>query len=432
MKITRRKFLKKAAGRCSAALCMPYVIASTALGSGSIPAASERITVGHIGVGGQGKGLLGNFISLKDSQTVAICDPFQQRRESVARYVDEKYAGRFSKEQYHGCHCYRDFREVIAREDLDAIVIATPDHWHVPIATAAVRAGKDVYVEKPLGLSIDQDKALRAEVIRLGRVFQYGTQQRSFNPHCALGCQFVRNGILGKLIEIRVQAPAGESGGSTKPIPVPDDLDYDLWLGPAMLAPYTQDRCTSRGSYFVYDNSIGFLGGWGAHPLDLMHWAYPYIPVEYEGSGVIPATGLFNTVTRWDVRGRFEEGVRFIFTDGEKDKTTFIGEKGRLSVSRQAIDANPADLLKITLPADAILPEQGDHHQQNFIDAVKTRKTPVSDIFSAVQSDFISHLSDIAIRTGGKIRWNPQKEEIVDNPAADRMCGRPMRSPWRL
>jgi glucose-fructose oxidoreductase len=173
MKMNRRKFLKRVATQGSALLGMPYIIASTALGSGPIPAASGRITLAHIGVGGQGRGLLRNCVTLNDARSVAVCDPFQSRRDSAAAYINDQYAARFSKDQYHGCDTYLDFRDLLARDDIDAVLIATPDHWHVPIALATVRAGKDVYVEKPLGLTIEQDKALRSEVIRRGRIFQY-------------------------------------------------------------------------------------------------------------------------------------------------------------------------------------------------------------------------------------------------------------------
>jgi len=312
------------------------------------------------------------------------------------------------------------------------VVIATPDHWHVPIALAAVRKGKDVYVEKPLGLSIEQNKALRTAVRQYGRVFQYGTQQRSFEGHCALGCELIRNGYLGKIREIHVQAPTGQAGGSITPVPVPEGSDYDLWLGPAPYRPYTSDRCTTGGAYFVYDNSIGYLGGWGAHPLDIMHWAFPQIPVEYEGIGEIPAEGLFDAITQWKIRGRFTDGTAFFFSNAKLDNTTFIGEAGQIRISRRSIEANPESLLQIKLPPDALILRQQPHHQWNFIHAVKTRRTPVSDIDSAVQSDFISHLSDIAIRTGGKILWDPQREEILNHALANRLMSRPMRSPWTL
>jgi len=430
-RLSRRTFLHRATQTGLGAVAMPYVITSTALGSGSTPPASERITLGHIGVGGQGSGLLTGFLGVEGCQSLAVCDAFRSRRQQRAAEIEAHYADLKGKGQYKGCATYEDFRELLARPDIDAVIVATPDHWHVPIAEAAARAGKDMYVEKPLGLSIEQDKALRSAVLRYGRIFQYGTQQRSFNAHCAFACELVRNGYLGRIKEIHVLAPEGASGGSTDPIPVPDGFNYDLWLGPAPVSPYTADRCTSAGSYHVYDNSLGFIAGWGAHPLDIMHWGYPQIPVEYEGTGVIPTQGLFSTITNWDIRGRFADGAPFTFKDGS-DKTTFVGENGWVAASRAGIEAHPKTLLSTKFKPGQIRLLQADNHYQNFIDAVKTRRPAASPIDSAVQSDFVSHLCDIAIRTGRKIQWDPVKEEIVGDPTASRMSQRPMRGSWYL
>ena len=173
--------------------------------------------------------------------------------------VDERYGAK-------GCKAYNDFREVLARDDIDAVVVATPDHWHVPISLAAIRAGKDVYCEKPLGLSIEQNKALRAAVHQYGAIFQYGTQQRSFSSHCGFACELVRNGYIGEIKAVHVVAPNGARGGDPTPQPVPEGLDYDLWLGPAPVTPYTTDRVIGGGRWYIYDYAIGFIAGWGAHP----------------------------------------------------------------------------------------------------------------------------------------------------------------------
>ncbi len=431
-KLSRRRFLKGA----TAAVAAPYVITSTALGQGDVPAASERVALGHIGVGVRGTGLLLNgFLHAPNSRSVAICDPFTDRREGRAARINAHYGEASGK----GCAAYRDFRELLARDDIDAVVIATTDHWHVPIGLAAVKAGKDVYIEKPLGLSIEQNQAMRAAVRRYRAIFQYGTHQRSLSPHCAFACELVRNGYLGVIKEVRVDAPGSGPGGSTTPIPVPEGFDYDLWLGPAPVTPYTADRCTNLGSYYNYDNSIGLIAGWGAHPLDIAHWGFPHTPVEYEGTGTIPTTGLFNVLSKWDVRGRYADGTAFHFKDsgdyfggGGPDNTTFVGEEGTVAASRGAIDAEPKSLLKVKIRPDEIHLLKSNNHYQGFIDSVKSRVDPVSVIESAVQTDIISHLGDIAIRTGRKIQWDPEKEEIVGDAEAARLCSRPMRSPWRL
>jgi len=306
-------------------------------------------------------------------------------------------------------------------------------NWsYVPIALAAIRAGKDVYVEKPLSNSLEQNKRLRDAVQRHGAVFQYGTMQRCMSTHCAFAGELVGNGYLGELKAIHVTAPGGGPGGDPTPQPVPDGLDYDLWLGPAPLAPYCKDRVFGGGQWFICDYSIGFLGGWGAYPLYIAHWAYPHIPVEYEGTGFIPTEGLFDAVCGWNVRGRDASGVEFTFAGAGGDMTTFIGTAGRVDVSRAKITAEPESLLSVRIKPEEIHLFQDNNHYRNFVECVLARRTPASDIDSAVQSDFISHLSDIAVRTGRKIRWDPEQETIIGDPGAERRMSRPIRAPWAL
>ena len=421
---SRRDFLRTTAG---AALAAPYIITSTALGQGDTPPAGERVTLGHIGVGGRGTGLLHSFLGLPQAQCVAVCDCFTSRRESAAQAINNHYGSA-------DCKMYAGFEELLADESIDAVVIATHDVWHVPLTTAAARAGKDMYVEKPLGMSIEQNLAAREAVQRYGRIFQYGTQQRA-QAHCRHGCELVRNGRLGEIQSIEVTAPAGGTGGSTEPIPVPEDLDYDRWLGPAPWSPYTEHRCTDRGGYWVYDNSIGFLGGWGAHPLDILDWAYgsdEMMPVECEGTGHIPTEGLYDTIDTWELRLRYANGVPLVFNSGGQDLTRFVGAEGWINISRAGLDAEPKSLLAEVIGPDEIHLTQSSNHSLNFVQAVKTRTPASSPIETAVRSDVISHLGDIAIRTGRKIKWDPKQETIVDDDIARRMMHRPMRPPWRL
>jgi len=415
-------------------MAAPYTITSKALGDATTPPASERVTLGHIGVGGRGGGLLGGgFLPQPDVQCVAVCDPFQLKRERWAQLVDQHYTSQAGGGTYKGCAAYNDFRELLARDDIDGVVIATHDGWHVPIAIAAARAGKDAYVEKPLGMSVEQDIVCRETFQRYGAIFQYGTQQRSM-AHCRVGCELIRNGRIGEVKSIEVVAPGGSGGGSTEPAPVPDDLDYDMWLGPAPYTPYTTDRCTTFASYFVYDNSLGYIAGWGAHPLDILDWAWgndEMMPVEYEGTGVIPTEGLFNTITTWEVTCRYPNGVPMRFTSGS-DLTKFIGSEGWVAISRGGLDAEPKSLLSSVVAPDEVHLVQSSDHHRSFIEGIKTRTPAVSPVESAVRSDIISQLGDIAIRTGQRIKWDPKSEMIAGNDAACRMLSRPMRSPWRL
>jgi glucose-fructose oxidoreductase len=413
--ITRRLFL----GSAVASAAAPYVITSAALGAGGKPPASDRITVGHIGVGNRGGAVFRNIRRCRDAQSVAVADAYHDRCTRIAKLIGGK--------------AYDDFRDLLARDDIDAVVVATPDHWHVPIAVMAARAGKDAYVEKPLGVSVAEDLLCRKVFQEQGRIFQYGTQQRSMS-HCRFGCALVRSGRIGKLQRIEVIAPDGGQGGSTKEVPVPDGFDYDMWLGPAPKAPYTANRCNPPGTYWIYDYSIGYLGGWGAHPLDIMVWGSDADlagPITVEGTGVIPTEGLYDTVIHWDVQAQLGDGVQMTFKPGS-DSTRFIGPDGWVEVRRNGIDAHPKSLLQEKLgPGDVSLINSTDHGQ-NFINAVKSRKPAISNLPDAVRSDLISHLSDIAIRTGRKISWDPTHETIVGDPSAAKMLNRTLRPPWKI
>lgn len=424
----RRTFLKQMSLAAGSVFVFPSIVPSSVFGAN---APSKRVALGHIAVGGQGSGVMNGFLSLPQGQSIAVCDPIKERREVAAKRAEEHYAAQTGQGSYRGCKAYNDFRELLARDDIDAVVVASPDHWHVPLAVAAVRAGKDVYVEKPLGLSIEQDKAMREVVHQHRAVFQYGTQQRSFSRHCGFACELVRNGYIGELKAVHVIAPNGETGGKAVAEPVPDGLDYNLWLGPAPVTPFAHDRVFGTGRWHIYDYAIGFIAGWGAHPLDIAHWGYPHIPVEYEGSGRIPTEGLFDTVVDWDVRGRYASGVEFTLKTGS-DKTTFVGAKGWVAASRGGISAEPESLLQVKIKPDEIHLLQDTHHYRDFLDCVLTRRTPVSNIDSAVQSDFMSHLGDIAIRSGRKIQWDPEKETILGDDTAARMMRRAMRAPWTV
>ena len=454
-KISRRSFLKKMGLTSSVVWGMPFLINSAARGNRQFPPASERITLGHIGVGNQGGYLLRNFLQLPNTQSVAVCDPFQPRCQEKLQMVNAHYAQKFSKPHYDGCAAYTDFRELLVRPDIDAVIIATPDHWHVPLSIAAVRAGKAVYVEKPLGISVAENVVCREILQQHQTIFQYGTQQRS-SRNFRFACELVRNQKIGKLHTIQVWCPGmyafeqfNAPGGSIKPIPVPADFDYDLWLGPAPFIPYTSDRCTCWGTYYVYDNSLGFIAGWGAHPLDIAQWGNNTdhtAPIEYEGTGTLATGGLYNVIRSWNISAKYANGVKLHFMSDDIARpiiekyhpnfvthgTTFIGDKGWVSVDRSGIYAEPDNLLNIKLTSDDIHLYESNNHYQNFIDCVLTRSQPISTIEAAVQSDIISQLSDIVIRTGRNIKWDPATEQIINDPDASRRLSRPMRSPWRL
>lgn len=418
---SRRQWL-----RAAGAVAAPYVIPSAALGNAEKPPPSERVCLGHIGTGGQGGALLRAFLNCRGAQSVAVADAYKDRREAYARLIKGT--------------AYADFRELLARSDIDAVIIATPDHWHVPIAVAAARAKKDAYVEKPLAVSIEQCLVCRRVFREHNRVFQYGTQQRS-TSYFRFGCELVRSGRIGKVHSLEVIAPNGAAGGSTQVIPVPPNLDYDMWCGPSPVRPYTADRCKPPGTYWIYDYSIGYLGGWGAHPLDIMVWGSDADlagPMTVEGTGVVPTQGLYDTVYDWDIRIQMANGVTMTFKPG-RDSTKFIGTEGWIRLWRApgtpedpGIEAEPKSLLNSKIgPNDVHLVESNNHYQ-NFVDAVRSRGQPVSTLEHAVRSDIISHLCNIAVRTKRKITWDPINETIVGDPEAARMTHRELRPPWTL
>ncbi len=419
-KFNRRQIIK---GLAAAAAAAPLFVPGRALGLADKAPASERVTIGHIGVGN--RGIFHEFFPLADSQCVAVADCYRDRREGLATVCKGK--------------AYQDFREMLARDDIDAVVIATPDHWHVPIGIMAARAKKDVYIEKPLGVTIEQDLAMQQAVEDNLRVFQYGTQQRSLR-HCWTGCELVRRGTIGKIHTIEVDAPNGGAGGSTQEAPIPNGFDFDMWCGPSPERSYTNDLCKPEGTYWVYDYSIGYLGGWGAHPLDIMVWGSDADLsglVTVEGTGVIPTEGLYDTVYNWDMTIMLGS-VKLIFRPGA-DRTKFIGDNGWIEVARDPNRNGASDpALHPVKPTQPIEPnakslQVSTNHADNFIQAVKTRQVPVSNISDAVRSDLISLLCDIAVRTGEKITWDPKNRELV-NPSSEAkaLLTRKMRSPWTL
>jgi predicted dehydrogenase len=298
--MNRRAFLRTTGIAASAMTAFPTIIPSSVLGKDGAVSPSNRLTVAGIGCGPQGIGDLGGFLREKDCQVIAVCDVKPDQLEQARAAVNGKY-------QNQDCRVFTDFREVIARRDIDVCLIATPDHWHVPVALAAVNSGKDVYVEKPLGLSLEDGQILRAAIHRKKRVFQFGTQQRS-DTKFRVACELVRNGAIGKLRHINVWAPGSAPGGSRKAVPPLTGMDYERWLGPAAFRPHTENLCSADGNaktwWFVSDFALGFIAGWGIHPIDIAAWGGGELldgTATVEGRGNFhSAEGICDTATIWE------------------------------------------------------------------------------------------------------------------------------------
>lgn len=438
MNISRRHFIRSAAAT-TLAIGFPTIVPSKVLGRNGQTPPNSKVQVALIACGNR-SGYARMYKSYEKSVVVAVCDPIQSRRLK-------------RKQEFDHCDDYSDFREVLARKDVDAVHISTADHWHVPISLMAARAGKDMYTEKPLGISIEQDLKARAIVDKYRRVFQYGAQQRSLQ-HVRMGIELALNGHFGEIKEAYIWAPRGESGGTCVETPVPEGYDYEMWLGPAPKAPFCEDRCLRQGSrngiFHIYDYAIGFVAGWGAHPADMLQWwldnaGIPNMPVSCEAKGVIPTEGLFNTLTHWDAHFVYPNGLKVRFMDNEtaaKEKphpgvegghgTLLVGSEGWVLVSRSGWKvSDEAIRQKARDPGPKRLPVSADQIQ-NFVDCVLSRQQPVDNLHSAVRSDILCHLVDISVRTGKKIHWDNRKETIVGNAQAAKMMHRDMRPPWAL
>lgn len=448
-KPNRRDFLKSAA-LTGAAFSMPTIIPSGLLGKN---APSKRIHVGAIGVGSRSKVVnyhgIGKFA---DTRIIACADPFKDRREDFAKSMNELYGGDY-------CTPYLDFRELLKRDDIDGVTICTGDQWHVPIAIAAIRAGKDVYVEKPLSTAMNWAWKLREEAAERDVIFQYGTQQRSMRKY-QQATDLVRNGYIGKIKNVDVwcdnmngQIDAkrlSKPYGSTKPAPLPEGIDYDLWLGPSPMRPYTADRTTQYVLWHNYDYALGFIAGWGAHPLDAAQWGLDADhtgPVHYEGTGSLPsAEGLYNTTQYWDINCRYANGIDMRFMDQytaaprvkeyhyvmRDHGTVFHGEEGWIGVDRSAMyshDRNKLRKVEFKSSDERVTASTGQ--QRNFIDCIKSRQPTINPLESAIRSDTISHLSDIVVRTGKPVEWNPEKEQLINgSPEQEALLHRQPREKW--
>ncbi|MBN2315996.1 MAG: Gfo/Idh/MocA family oxidoreductase, partial [Sedimentisphaerales bacterium] len=425
---------------------------SSALGKAGTVAPSNRIVMASIGLGIQGTGNMRAFLGQKDVHVTAVCDVSEKQRQKAKTQVDAHYGN-------EGCLCFGDFREVCARPDIDAVVLAAPDHWHVLIGLEAARNGKHMYYEKPIGWSFRAAQVLRETVKRYGVVFQFGTQQRSGRDF-RFACELVRNGCIGKLETILVGVPGGVQAPDLPTEPVPDDLDYDMWLGPALWAPYSYERCrpyTRRPDkswtlnystwYHIPDYCIGFIGNWGIHHVDIAQWGHGAEdtgPVEIEGRGVFPQGSVPGCALTWKVENRFSDGVTMVHMDnqtsaehpdqvpGFSQGILFRGDEGWVFVNRSKLDAHPKSLLKSQMESHEVRLHESSSHHRDFLDAVRTGTTTACPIDVAVRSNTICQLDDIAIRLGRTLRWDPQKEECINDPQAARMLARPMRSPWRL
>ncbi|UCH64006.1 MAG: Gfo/Idh/MocA family oxidoreductase [Fidelibacterota bacterium] len=451
--IDRRQFLKKAAGITVGAIGLPYIVPASALGRAGSVAPSDRIVMGCIGVGGQGTANLRAFINKSEVQVVAVCDVETESslynggrtrgREPARQLVEEHYADQTRSGRSRGCAAYDDFQELLARSDIDAVSICTPDHWHALISVAAAKAGKDIYCEKPLANTIAEGRAVCEAVKRYGRVLQTGSHERS-RDSVRFACELVRNGRLGELHTIRVNMPNDEpqhekvrtTTAAQPPMPVPESLDWDRWLGHTPWVPYTPLRCHFWWR-FIMNYGGGEMTDRGAHIIDLGQLGGGTDdtgPVEIIGRGMAPTAGLFNTFIEYQFECRYANGVRLLGSSKGPRGLRFEGSDGWIFIYIHGgrLEAEPKSLLRETVGTDEIHLGRSPGHHQDFLNAIKTRKQPVAPSEVGHRTGTICHLLNIAMLTGRELEWDPQQEQIINDPEANRMLSRPMRSPWHL
>lgn len=433
-KFNRRQFLKQAATVPIAAFTFPYIIPASARGKdGSIPP-SNRITMGCIGVGWQGTSNMNSFLREKDCKILALCDVDKNHLQNALNRVNNHY-------QNKDCAAYHDFRQLLARSDIDAVSIALPDHWHAIPAIQAARSGKDIYGEKPLSHCFKQGRAICNAVKRYGRIWQTGSWQRS-QSNFRFACELVINGRIGKVHTVEVGLPAGHTDfgrtkGQEQPSPPPKELDYDFWLGPAPYQPYCPARVHKNWRWH-YDYGGGQLMDWVGHHVDIAHWGLGFDysgPYEIQGSGEFPKDGLWNTATRYRITANYPNNITMIIAGGHSDirgGTKWLGKDGWVWVNRGHIDANPKKLLDEKIGPNEIHLYHSPGHWRNFLDCVKSRNTTITPCEVAHRSATPGHLGLIAMLLGRKIRFNPATEKIIADPTAIKMLGNALRSPWHL
>lgn len=431
---SRRNFLKTAGAVAAASSLPAWAIEECAAAQEQKSAKitpSEQVRLGLIGCGGQGRNDAKNAQGY--GKIVAVCD------------IDAGHLAT-AKKEFPGAEDYSDFRKLLERKDIDAVICGTVDHWHTLVAMAAMKAGKDIYCEKPLTLTIDEGRRLVEVQRETNRVLQTGTQQRS-SVYFRMACDLVRNGRIGKFQKAEVWLPAGLRQGPFETKPVPKGFDYDFWLGQTPKVPYVEERTHFSFRYW-WEYSGGTMTDWGAHHNDIVLWANDMDgsgPVSVEGKQLVKMIpGGFTAASEYEVTYTYANGVIHTCKSttasewhggvkdpkGQQHGIKFIGTDGWIWVNRDRIEAHDRQILTEKLPESANRVYLSNNHMQNFIDCVKTRKTPICPAEVGHRSASLCHLGVIAIRLGRKLNWDPAKEQFVDDAEASKYVAREMRKPY--
>jgi predicted dehydrogenase len=452
--MSRRGFLASAGALAAA----PYIIPASARGKTARPAPSGRLNLGFIGYGTMAHDNIGNFLNHDKVQVVAICDCNKESglygysaersggREPGRRRVNEFYAKQQNKPDYNGCNVYGDFREMLEKQDLDAVVISTPDHWHVIQGIWAAKKGKHIYGQKPLSLCIAQGRALADAVKKAGVTFQVGSQQRS-DTYFRMACEFIRNGRIGKLQKIEVGLPGGHSlfgkqgaNASLEPLAQPPEyVDFDMWLGPAKKRPFIPALHNPLSWRWNYDYSGGMITDWGAHHLDIVQWALGKedsgpVAVENIKAELPPTDAVYNTAASFSFEVVYAEGTRVFVSDKFENGIRFYGEGGKeIFVTRGNLKMKPEELVREKIQDSEIHLYKSEQHEKNFIECVFSGEPNIAPCENGHRTITIAHLANIGLRLGrAKVQWDPKAERFVKDRDADKLMAAPLRGDWTL
>jgi predicted dehydrogenase len=421
--ITRRQILQNAA-------LAPAIVPAAVLGqrAGATPP-SDKVVFGGIGIGTRGAHDLSKILKFDDARFVAVCDVRDERREEIKSTVDKAYGDR-------GCKMYDDQYEILAREDIDAVLIATGDRWHTPLSIWAAKAGKDIYCEKPVSLTVAESRAMADTMARYGTVYQAGHQRRSVGSY-RFQIESARKGMIGQVHTVVCQVWEGPTIGPDKPRPVPDGFDYDMWLGTTPWHPYTQARV--NGWNYFWDTGAGPLIGMGCHYTDIAQWGLERDdtgPLAYEGTATWKPDAFSETPVTAECYCTYADGIRILLRSSGQfaDRyIRFVGSEGWIQVDDQtnAVTAQPESILRTKSISAGGWAETGDH-VRNWLDCIKSRKRTVCHPESAHRATTICHAVNIGLRLGRSLRWDPAAERFVDDDQANAMLLRAMRPPWSL
>ena len=456
-KLSRRNFIKSSAFATAGIFSIPTILPANFLINGS---PNDKINIGVIGCGRIARGHdIPETLKYDSARIIAVCDVDSKRMKEGKEFVEQLYLEKTGKKDFVNVKMYGDFRDMVADKDIDAVIVSTPDFWHALPAIAAARAGKDVYLQKPLSLTIQEGRALSDTIHRTGRILQVGSQQRSQSPwpqfHRA--CELVRNGRIGEIKTIQVGLPGDPSGNEEPEMPIPDNLNYDMWLGSTPEVYYTEKGVHPQADYSrpgwlrIEQFGSGMITGWGAHHIDTAHWGMGTEhtgPIEVEGEAEFPKSGLWNVHGNFKVKSKYANGVEMFIGGSNPNGVKFEGTEGWIFVSRgavkvtssdpgtpdkslKALDSSDPKILDSVIEANEIHLYKSKEQHGNWLDSIRSRELPVAPAEIGHRSTSACLLSHISMKLPRKLYWDPTNERFKNDDEANSMLSREMRMPWR-